>query len=319
MARIEKILICVHPKRPDTILIEHVVDVAKKFGAAVKVFHVVSEYPQDMSEWWNVRNPEKLHDKIVSEREGYLKDVAARLKKAGVKQVDYELAWGKSFLCITREVLKNHHDLVMITSRDRSKVGRMLLECPSMDLMSHCPCTLWISRGKLPVRERRVLAALSWKGGEEVCMPLNAKILRTAAALAASSTSELHVIHALPLYGGEGSKGKGLRSDLAAYVDRLRAEILEQCTSLVAPQHLSLDASHIHLITGSPASVISAFAGEHGMDVIVLGTVARTGIPGLLVGNTAAQVFDQVQASMVVVKPDDFVSLVELEESKCRD
>ena len=41
-----------------------------------------------------------------------------------------------------------------------------------------------------------------------------------------------------------------------------------------------------------------------------MGTVARTGIPGLLIGNTAESVLSQVGCSVIAVKPDGFVSPV---------
>ena len=50
------------------------------------------------------------------------------------------------------------------------------------------------------------------------------------------------------------------------------------------------------------------------MDVVVMGTVARTGLPGLFIGNTAVKVFSQVSCPVVAVKPASFVSLVEQEE-----
>jgi nucleotide-binding universal stress UspA family protein len=41
-----------------------------------------------------------------------------------------------------------------------------------------------------------------------------------------------------------------------------------------------------------------------------MGTVARTGIPGLLIGNTAEGVLNQVDCSLLALKPEGFVSPV---------
>ena len=77
---------------------------------------------------------------------------------------------------------------------------------------------------------------------------------------------------------------------------------------------LSLTDDQIHLFAGSAAAVIPKFAQEKGVDLIVMGTRARDGLSGLLVGNTAEKVMAQVDCEMLVVKPDDFVSLVAQEE-----
>ena len=39
-----------------------------------------------------------------------------------------------------------------------------------------------------------------------------------------------------------------------------------------------------------------------------MGTIARTGLPGVLIGNTAEKVLDDVHCSVVAVKPPGFVS-----------
>jgi len=46
---------------------------------------------------------------------------------------------------------------------------------------------------------------------------------------------------------------------------------------------------------------------------VVMGTVARTGLPGLFVGNTAERILTQLDCSVLAVKPEGFVTPVELE------
>ena len=44
--------------------------------------------------------------------------------------------------------------------------------------------------------------------------------------------------------------------------------------------------------------------------VVVMGTLARSGIRGLLIGNTAERILDDLDASVIAVKPPGFVSPV---------
>ncbi len=314
MNLVKSILVCMHPERADRDLADRAAQIAKKTGAAVKVFHVVSEYPEDMSEWWNVRNPQKLHDKIVSEREQFLNEMEDRIRSNGAKAVSHELKWGRTFIEITKEVVKNKHDLVMITAGRKTKLGRMMLECPSVDLLRHCPCVLWISKGETFGAIRRTVAALGGWGGKFECSPLNGKILRTAAALSEAFGSDLHVVHALPVYGGKGLKGKKLRPDLVKFLDEYRQNVVEQCGGALAGDGVSVDADRVHLLTGAPGAVIPELVASDDMDLVVMGSVARGGIHGLVLGSTAQKVFDHISCSVVAVKPDDFMSLVEIEE-----
>lgn len=64
---------------------------------------------------------------------------------------------------------------------------------------------------------------------------------------------------------------------------------------------------------GEPEDVIPEFVVAHGIDLVIMGTVARSGIAGLLVGNTAERVLRKLPCSVLAVKPDGFVSPVRLD------
>ena len=69
-----------------------------------------------------------------------------------------------------------------------------------------------------------------------------------------------------------------------------------------------------HLSRGDARNVIPELARELHADLVVMGTVARTGISGLLIGNTAESILDQLECSVLAVKPPGFVSPVMLDE-----
>ncbi len=46
---------------------------------------------------------------------------------------------------------------------------------------------------------------------------------------------------------------------------------------------------------------------------VVMGAVARTGIPGFIMGNTAETILNQIGCSVLAVKPPGFVTPVTLE------
>jgi nucleotide-binding universal stress UspA family protein len=59
--------------------------------------------------------------------------------------------------------------------------------------------------------------------------------------------------------------------------------------------------------------VITSLTAKKRIDLIVMGTVGRTGIPGFLIGNTAETVLRQVNCSVLAVKPEGFVTPVKIE------
>jgi universal stress protein E len=319
MTKFDSILICIGARPGNLDMLAQGIRLARKHQSVIKLFHVISDYPEDTSKWWNVRNPDKLKQRVIEERQTILDELAARAREEGIDAVTSELRWGRTFLEITREVMKNGHDLVMIAQQHNHKIRRMLLECPSRDLLQHCPCTLWISKGKTGGRPRRLLAALGGTRSDIACDALDLKVLRTAATIAEANGSELHYVHAMPLYGDEGRKGKKLRSDLASYIDSLKGSFMHRCGGVLKEYQVELNDDRIHMEAGSPATVIVDLVNDKHMDLVIMGARAHADLPTVLMGTRAMRVFDYLKCDVVGVKPDDFVSLLEREGEATAD
>ena len=67
-----------------------------------------------------------------------------------------------------------------------------------------------------------------------------------------------------------------------------------------------------HLIKGWARKEIPAFAKSIDADLIVMGTVGRTGIPGFIMGNTAETILNQIDCSVLAIKPPGFETPVTL-------
>ena len=65
-----------------------------------------------------------------------------------------------------------------------------------------------------------------------------------------------------------------------------------------------------HMVSGDPRVVLPRLADRLNIGLIVMGTVARTGLAGLIMGNTAEAILRSVQCSVLAVKPEGFVSPV---------
>jgi len=59
---------------------------------------------------------------------------------------------------------------------------------------------------------------------------------------------------------------------------------------------------------GLPEDVIPELAEQLDAELVVLGTVGRTGFSAALIGNTAEHVIDSVNCDLLAVKPDGYKS-----------
>lgn len=69
---------------------------------------------------------------------------------------------------------------------------------------------------------------------------------------------------------------------------------------------------HPHLLKGEAGNLIPCVAQREHIDVIVMGTVCRTGVAGFFVGKTAERALRLVDCSVLTVKPQGFVTPVSL-------
>lgn len=65
-----------------------------------------------------------------------------------------------------------------------------------------------------------------------------------------------------------------------------------------------------HVLKGKPHTAIAKYVANNNIDLLVMGSVARSGLPGLLVGNTAERILNHIGCSVLVVKPDGWKSPV---------
>jgi nucleotide-binding universal stress UspA family protein len=102
------------------------------------------------------------------------------------------------------------------------------------------------------------------------------------------------------------------QEQMERYVEDSRAEAGKALEHLLAGFPDWPRRRFVHLLKGEPSDVIAEFAKTGRIDLIVMGIVARSGIGGLLIGSTAESILQRVDCSVLAIKPEGFVSPVEL-------
>lgn len=65
-----------------------------------------------------------------------------------------------------------------------------------------------------------------------------------------------------------------------------------------------------HLLKGEANEVVTSTATKLGVDLLVMGSITRTGIAGFFIGSTAEEVAANVGCSLLALKPEGFVGQV---------
>jgi len=69
----------------------------------------------------------------------------------------------------------------------------------------------------------------------------------------------------------------------------------------------------VYMLKGEAGILIPALAAARKVELIVMGTLSRSGVAGFFIGNTAEKVLRQVDCSVLTVKPEGFITPVKLD------
>lgn len=223
-----------------------------------------------------------------TDMQGRLEAIVAPLRAAGV-EVSTRVTRGRSYLEIIREVLRGGHDLVVKTIEHEDWFKRAFFGTTDRHLLRKCPSpVLLVDPNRARPAERVLVAVDLWD--EDEGLALNEACLELGRSIALLDDAELHIVYVERYYGGEQTKA--------------RWQALMQRWGGPKPR------TRFHILHGDPREAIPQRVDEADIDLLVMGTVARTGIAGLLIGNTAEAIIDQLECAMLAIKPAGFVSPV---------
>ncbi len=317
MKRLSKILLIADAGAESSTALKRALALARNNQASLTLVDVVESTPVGMGEAIPAVTPEELTEIAVAEKRERLRRIVENCRSNGVEARPKVLV-GKAFIEIVRQVLRDGHDLVIKRADSSVSLKNLFFGSTDMRLMRKCPCAVWITGEDESCRYRRILAAVDFDPEDVAKDGLNRQILEMAASLAVAEASELHVVHAWR-FGGEDVYRSARVNIAAAEVDAMVAveanERRDWLQGLVDSYGAKSDREAVdylrpklHVVKGDPREIVPETARDLDVDLIVMGTVARSGIPGFFMGNTAESILSQIRCSILTMKPPGFES-----------
>ncbi len=226
--------------------------------------------------------------------------------------VDTQVVTGIPFIEVIRAVQQNNYDLVVKVAQHDTGLTATLFGSSDMHLLRKCPCPVWIDHLQSEPVYHRILVAVDPL--EKNASDLQRLIMDLAASITEQENAELEVLHAWDLPGESllaNGRGRMPRVELDLILEHKEQQHRQALDELLAGYNMDSQADNVHLVKGRAADVITSTVTERNIDLIIMGTLGRVGIPGLFIGNTAEEVLRKTKAAALTVKPSDFISPVE--------
>jgi nucleotide-binding universal stress UspA family protein len=308
MKKLKKILFFADDAKGEKSALTHSIVLAAHHGASLTVIDVVAEVGSN-----DVRlesTMKKLQKSLIEERKTALKTILEQIDQTALKApIKLLVLSGKDYIEIIRAVIKKSFDMLIKSANKHNMLSATLFGDTDLNLLRKCPCPIWIIKPQRKKTIHRVLAAVDLTETLETQL-LACKVVELATSVAAQEKAKLQIMNAWQPPSTHQLRGRIERKEFDAMMQSIKDTSSEQLHTLAARAAPTTPAEHV--VDGKPEDAIIALVNNNKIDLLVMGTMSRGGIPGFLIGNTAEKVLYHVDCSVLTLKPDGFRSPVEL-------
>lgn len=272
-------------------------------NASLTLVRVVEDPPLAMSYFLSKKHLAEFTETTVSQAQGELDELVKKTDSS--LHAKTKVLIGKSFIELIRSVIGNSHDLLVKAKHPSSTENS--LDSTDLHLLRKCPCPVWIIKPNQRKPFGKILIAVDPDPSDPSRLSLHADLLKIGTSLAQRENGKIEVVHAWQLEGESI-----LRSSRFKFGD----EEIEKITSevLMTRQKWLEDLLAPYIEMGVKGTFVKGLSGptlvnvieKKKPDIVVMGTLARSGLPGLLIGNTAEFVLSKISCSILTIKPKGF-------------
>ena len=303
MALFKRILVDIDSDAASHPALERAVLLARGGGATVTVTDVLAGSPYERRHW-----SADLEEAVLAGRRSQLTRIASMVRHA---VTDAKLLVGRPATALTQEVIRSGHDLLMRShARGESGAAASDFGAVDMELLRTCPCAVMLVRPSSAAPQPRIAAAIDAAARDQAEQALNVKIATAALDLSELLAGVPMLLHAWSPFGERMIRAHASEDAFAGYVEDARSRAAADLNTMAEALGSRLAGVRIVQRRGRPEDVIIDAVTAEGIDLLVMGTVARSGVPGLVWGNTAERVLRKLRCSVLTLKPDSFVSSV---------
>lgn len=296
MKRFRKVLVVVDTSEPldHSNSLRRALKLAADTGAAIHVVDVIPEVSNSLRSWTpSDGDAVELATRRASNR------IAAILENAG-PEIDYShnVLHGRPSFEIIREADREDCDLIV---KGANSSDTAHYDPADIRLMRDSSVPVWLVKSKPSPLYERVLVAIDPFAEFDEEAAMNDRLMDIGASLADWENAELYVVAACDLGGGVFRSEENLE-EFESHAEEASAQGRQYLADMICKLGETIPEDRIAYRDGEAETVIVDFAREIDADVIVMGTLTRNSIEGLLMGNTASAVLRRVRRSVLTVR-----------------
>jgi len=309
METYQKILVVIDPTTDEQKALKRAIDLAASIiasGSKVKVsaFLSIFDFSYEMTTILSSDERDVMRQSVIKDKElwldGLINDLSPNI------EINSQVVWhNRPFEAIVERVLQDGYNLVIKGTHQHDKFKSVVFTPTDWHILRKCPCPVLLVKEHEWPSNGNILAAVNVGSDEAEHLSLNAQITKEAKQLAQLIQGNVHLVNSYP----------GTPVNIAIEIPEFNSNeyndtmLKHHEQAMIAHANdFDISVANTHVEEGLPESVIEQVAIKLDAELVILGTVGRTGISAALIGNTAEHVIDQLNCDVLALKPEGYVS-----------
>ena len=300
------ILVVLNPENDKQYALARAVRLAKeqKNSNPVKItlFLAIYDLSYEMSALLSPEERAEMHRNVIEQRKLAIQPYIEKYASDGINFSSTVVWHSNEAEAITTEVETHNYDLVVKYTNAEESLKSLIVTPVDWQILRKCPTPILVVKDGDWKHQRRILVAVNVSDDEnEAHSTFNDELVSLSMDLADSlDRGNIHLVTAYPptpinmaIDLPEFSSGE--------YSSGLRGQYLLNMKAL--RQKYGIDGDHTHVLEGFPEDVIPQVAEKLEAELVILGTIGRTGLSAAFLGNTAEHVISKLNCNLLAIKP----------------
>jgi len=306
----QNILVVIDPTRSEQKGLNRAIELSSLLNSThntevkITAFLSIYDFSYEMSTLLSSDERDAMRAMLIKEWQLWLNELMLQLNTSIV--ITSVVIWhNRPFEAIIRHVIDYNFDLVIKSTHQHDKLKSVVFTPTDWHILRKCPCSVLLVKEHLWPKNGNILAAVNLGTDEAEHQSLNQKITRQATQLAQIIKAKVHLVNSYP----------GTPVNIAIEIPEFNTsgynDAMRKHHQQVMQEHsikFSFDPTNTHVKEGLPEIVIEDLAQELDAELVILGTIGRTGFSAVLIGNTAEHVIDQLNCDLLALKPEGYLS-----------
>ncbi len=310
METYQNILAVIDPSTDEQKALKRAIELAVSIKAngssniKVTAFLTIFDFSYEMTTILSSNERNVMRQSVIKDKTLWLESIVNELKSN--IDIECQVVWhNRPFEAIIEQVIKHNYDIVIKGTHQHDKLKSVIFTPTDWHILRKCPCPVLLVKEHAWPENGNIIASLNVGSDEEEHDSLNVKITEQAKQLASLVQGNVHLVNSFP----------GTPVNIAIEIPEFNSTEYNdtmlkhhQQAMIAHANKFDISVINTHVEEGLPETVIEQVADKIDAELVILGTVGRTGISAALIGNTAEHVIDQLNCDVLALKPEGYIS-----------